>query len=60
MKIRIAKKILFGASSYSRRCRQLRPTETLPNGNVYMPSWSDIDRIRRARTRFMQWYKKDH
>ena len=59
MKIRIAKKLLFGASSYSRRCRELRPVQKLPDGNVYMPSWNDIDRIRRAYHTFNRWYKKN-
>ena len=57
MKIRIAKKLLFGASSYSRRCRELRPVKEMPDGNVIYPSWNDIDRIRRAYHTFMKWNK---
>lgn len=60
MKLRIAKKILMGNSSYCRRCRELRPAQTKPDGNTYYPSWDDIDRIRRARTVFLRWARKGH
>lgn len=59
MKLRIAKKILFGKSSYSKRCRQLRPSSVMPDGNINYPSWHDIDRVRRARTVFLKWAKKN-
>ena len=48
MKFRIAKKIMTGRSSYNRRCEQLRPVQMLDDGNVFIPAWKDIDRIRRA------------
>ena len=48
MKFRIAKKIMTGRSSYNRRCEQLRPLQMLDDGNVFVPAWKDIDRIRRA------------
>lgn len=48
MKFRIAKKIMTGRSSYNRRCEQLRPLQMLDDGNVFVPAWNDIDRIRRA------------
>ena len=48
MKFRIAKKIMTGRSSYNRRCEQLRPLQFLDDGNVFVPAWKDIDRIRRA------------
>lgn len=48
MRFRIAKKIMTGRSSYSRRCEQLRPLRVLEDGNVFVPAWKDIDRIRRA------------
>ncbi len=48
MKFRIAKKIMTGRSSYNRRCEQLRPVQMLDDGNVFVPAWKDIDRIRRA------------
>ena len=48
MKYRIAKKIMTGRSSYNRRCEQLRPIQMLDDGNVFVPAWKDIDRIRRA------------
>ena len=48
MKFRIAKKIMTGRSSYNRRCEQLRPLQILDDGNVFVPAWKDIDRIRRA------------
>ena len=48
MKFRVAKKIMTGRSSYNRRCEQLRPVRMLEDGNVFIPSWHDIDRIRRA------------
>ena len=48
MKFRIAKKIMTGRSSYNRRCEQLRPLQMLDDGNVFVPAWKNIDRIRRA------------
>lgn len=48
MKFRIAKKIMTGRSNYNRRCEQLRPHQFLDDGNVFVPAWKDIDRIRRA------------
>lgn len=48
MKFRIAKKIMTGRSSYNRRCQQLRPLQKLEDGSVFVPSWDDIDRVRRA------------
>ena len=48
MKLRIAKKIMAGRSSYNKRCEQLRPLQILDDGNVFVPAWKDIDRIRRA------------
>ena len=48
MKITIAKNIMTRRSSYNRRCEQLRPLQFLDDGNVFVPAWKDIDRIRRA------------
>ena len=39
---------MTGRSSYNRRCEQLRPLQMLDDGNVFVPAWKDIDRIRRA------------
>ena len=39
---------MTGRSSYNRRCEQLRPLQILDDGNVFVPAWKDIDRIRRA------------
>lgn len=48
MKFRIAKKIMTGRSSYIKRCRDLRPLQILDSGDVFAPSYEDIDKIRRA------------
>ena len=47
MKLRIARKLLYGHSSYGRKCLSLRPP-FMENGRKIYPSWSDIDRIARA------------
>lgn len=59
MKFRIAKKIMTGRSSYTRRCEKLRPLQILEDGNVYAPAWSDIDRIRRAAKVYFRHIRKN-
>ena len=59
MKFRVAKKIMTGRSSYNRRCEQLRPVRMLEDGNVFIPSWHDIDRIRRAAKVYFHHLNRD-
>lgn len=60
MKFRIAKKIMWGRSSYKKRCRELRPMYFDVKKNTYcLPSWHNIDKISRARTVYMKHIKKN-
>lgn len=57
MKLRIAKKLLYGNSSYGRKCKSLRPPY-LKDGKKIYPSWNDIDRVKQAWRVYYKHYKK--
>ena len=50
---------MTGRSSYNRRCEQLRPLQFLDDGNVFVPAWKDIDRIRRAAKVYFRHLKRN-
>lgn len=63
MKIRLAKKILYGRM-YIKKHQKMRPNYFDENrGCLVSPSWADIPEVIRARTRYYKWvgvYKKQN
>ena len=45
-------------NSFWKRCEELRPTYHNDMGMYVLPSFHDIDIIRRARTRLFRWIRK--
>lgn len=55
MKIRLAKKILYGRM-YIKKHQKMRPNYFDENRGCWVsPSWADIPEVIRARTRYYKW-----